>query len=228
MQQDYILRMVQQFTGFLVRVMRLRKEGEVEEALALVTDGYGRLAGLPGSLVHALSEDDLLNMLRAQGRLDPQRCLGLAELLREEGHIYDDMEKYDESYPRYLKSLRLYLEVVGEEEELGTVIAPGIDDVIEQLSGLDLPVSTTERLADYLELVGKFDLAENILLQQVEQSNRSEKSTDDAIRFYRRLLQKSDAELIVGGLTKDEVFEGLERIAGEQGNESDRLPNDDL
>ena len=119
-------------------------------------------------MIHALSEDDLIALLRAQGRLDPERCLGLAELLKEEGHTYDDAERYDESFPRYLKALRLYLEIVGEDEELTETRIPGLDDVIEQLSGLDLPAATAERLVAYLEESGRFDEAENVLLHRLD------------------------------------------------------------
>lgn len=213
MHQDYLMRMIQQFSGVLVRVLRLRKEGKTEEALALLTDTYGKLAGLPSSLVHALSEDDLIALLRAQGRLDPERCLGLAELLREEGHAYDDVERYDESFPRYLKALRLYLEIVGEDEELAEERIPGLEDVIEQLAGLDLPTGTAERLVAYLEEAGQFDQAENALLHRVDAAPEDRVAIDAAVRFYRRLLSRSDAELIVGGLTRDEVMDGLDRLS---------------
>jgi tetratricopeptide (TPR) repeat protein len=212
MYQDYILRMVQQFSGFLTRILRLREEGKTEEALALISDAYGKLAGLPASLVQALSEDDLLTLLRAPGRLDPERCLALAELLREEAHTYDAVERYDESYPRYLKALRLYLEVVGEDEDLVSQRIPGLDDVIDQLAGLDLPEATANRLVAYLEEAGRFDQAENVLLNQVDGAADTRAATDAVIRFYRRLWVKSDAELIVGGLTRDEVAEGLARL----------------
>jgi len=204
--------MVQQFSGFLVRVLRLRKEGKTEEALALLSDAYGKLAGLPASLVHALSEDDLIVLLRAQGRLDPERSLGLAELLREEGHTYDDAGRYEESFPRYLKALRLYLEILGEDEDLAETRIPGLDDVIEQLAGLDLPPETAERLLAYLEDAGRFDQAENLLLQRLDAAPDDRAARDAVVRFYRRLLAKSDAELIVGGLTRDEVVDGLQRV----------------
>jgi tetratricopeptide (TPR) repeat protein len=216
MYQDYVMRMIQQFSGFLIRVLRLRKEGKTEEALALLSDGYGTLVGLPSSLVHALSEDDLIALLRAQGRLDPERCLGLAELLKEEGHTYDDVERYEESFPRYRKALRLYLEVIGEDEELAETRIPGLDDVIAQLAGLDLPVETSERLVAFLEEAGRFDEAENILAQRLEAAPDDRATVDASIRFYRRLLGKSDAELIVGGLTRDEVADGLERVSGDR------------
>ncbi len=212
MHQDYILRMVQQFSGFLVGVLRLRKEGKVEEALELLADAYGKMAGLPASLVYALSEDDLIALLRAQGRLDPERSLGLAELLREEGHTYDDVERYDESFPRYLKALRLYLEIVSEDEDLAETRIPGLEDVIEQLAGLDLPPQTTERLLAYLEEAGRFDQAENVLLHRLEATPDNRAAVDAVVRFYRRLLGKTNAELIVGGLTRDEVIDGLDRV----------------
>jgi tetratricopeptide (TPR) repeat protein len=216
MHQDYILRMVQQFSGFLVRVLRLRQEGKTDEALALLSDGYGRLAGLPASLVHALSEDDLIALLRAQGRLDPERTLGLAELLREEGHTYDDVEQYEESFPRYLKALRLYLEIIGDDDDLTATRIAGLDDVIEQLTGLDLPAESTERLLAYLEDAGRFDQAENVQLQRLDTAPDDQGAIDATVRFYRRLLAKGDAELIVGGLTRDEVVDGLQRVGDRQ------------
>jgi hypothetical protein len=88
-----------------------------------------------------------------------------------------------------------------------------LDDVIDQLSGLDLPVETAERLAAYLEDAGRFDEAENVVAHRLEAAPDDPAAIDAAIRFYRRLLNKSDAELMVGGLTRDEVIDGLERIA---------------
>lgn len=212
MHQDYILRMVQQFSGFLVRVMRLRKEGKTDEALAVISDAYGALVGLPESLVRVLSEDDLIALLRSQGRLDPERCLGLAELLREEARVYDDAERFDESYPRNLKALRLYLELIDDDDELITDRIPGLGEVIQDLSGLDLPDSTSDRLLSYLETTGHFDEAENILLHRWERAPQDVAISQAAKAFYQRIMQKSDAELIVGGLTRDEVEDALQRF----------------
>jgi tetratricopeptide (TPR) repeat protein len=212
MHQDYILRMVQQFSGFLVRVMRLRKEGKTEEALAVLADAYGALVGLPESLVHALSDDDLIALLRSQGRLDPERCLGLAELLREEARVYDDVERFDESFPRNLKALRLYLELLDEDDELISDRVPGLCEVIKDLSGFDLPDATADRLVAYLEESGQFDEAENVLLQRLENAPLDTETARSAAAFYQRLLKRSDAELIVGGLTRDEVEEASRRF----------------
>ncbi len=212
MQQDYIMRMIQQMTGFLVRVLLLRKQGKTEEALAVLTDAYGRLSGLSGSLVHALSEEDLIELLQARGGLNPDRCLALAELLRAEGHVYDDVERFDESYPRYLKALRLYLELRNDADDLPPGLdLSGLDDVIEQLSDYDLPIPTRDRLIAYLEFAGRFDEAENLLLDRLETAGGDEVVTDALVLFYRRLLLKSDSALETGGLPREEVEEGLAR-----------------
>ena len=58
MQQDYILRIVQQFSGFLVRVMRLQKRGRRTKRW-LSGRWLRALVGLPEFLVYASSDDDL-------------------------------------------------------------------------------------------------------------------------------------------------------------------------
>ncbi len=58
---------------------------EIEEA-------YGRMTGLHASLVHGLSEDDLVNMMTAQGSIHPERFVAMAILLHEEGDIYSDRD----------------------------------------------------------------------------------------------------------------------------------------
>jgi tetratricopeptide (TPR) repeat protein len=217
MHQDYILRMIQQMTSFITRVLHLHEEGESEQALAELTHAYGRMSGLPASLVHGLSEDNLITLLTTQGRLNADKSLALAELLREEGHIYEDLDQFGEAYPRYLKALRLYLESLVEEEDLRAADFPGLDDVITRLEGYDLTAGVRGRLLPYLEVSGQFDRAENVLVHWVEHDPNAASITNTE-SFYRRLLTKTDAELIVGGLTRDEVREGLEWIEGLQRN----------
>lgn len=209
MHQDYVLRMIQQMTSFLTRVLRLHGEGESEQALVEITHAYGRMAGLPASLVHGLSEEDLINLMTSQGQLNADRVLALAELLREEGHIYEDLDRFEEAYPRYLKALRLYLEAMLDMDDLRASDIPGIDEVIERLDGYDLTPGVRDRLLPYLEVAGQFDRAENVLVHWVE-TDGDRASRVSLESYYRRLLTKSDAELMVGGLTRAEVREGLE------------------
>lgn len=213
MHQDYILRMIQQLSGFLIRVLRLREEGEYEAALTELTDAYGRIAGLPATLVHALSEEDLIAMLRSQGRLDPERCFALAELLREEALVYDDLGNEQESAPRFLKALRLYLEAFEEPADLPAEMeVSGLEQVIDRLGDQPLPGPTRRRLIEYLVMTGRFDRAENVLLWALELPDPAGELRREAIAFYELLLRKPDGELAEGGLPREEVEAGLERV----------------
>jgi hypothetical protein len=213
MHQDYIMRMIEQMTGFLMRVVMLRKSGKPQEAVEQISEAYGRLTGVDGSLVHALSEEDLIGLLRARGTLDPQRALSLAELLREEGHAYDDLDQPAAAVPRYLKALRLYLEMLPDFEEApGGYDPAALDDLLERLDPADLPPMTFELLLHHFESSGQFDEAENVLLAQIDAHDEAPDLVAFGQDFYRRLLLQPDAALVEGGLPRAEVEDGLAQL----------------
>ncbi|CAN5631727.1 DUF6483 family protein [soil metagenome] len=208
MHQDYILRMIQQIGIFITRILRLREDGDFDEALTVLDRAYGRLAGLPGSLIHAISEDDLVNLMSAQGPVATERFLALGELLREEGLTYEAQGAESEALPRYVKSLRMYLEVIRTDSDLSQTELPGLDDVIRRVSGQPLNASTRELLLPYLEQSGQYDQMENVLTAWLE-VDPTGAACADTESFYRRLQALPDGALIVGGLTRGEVQEGI-------------------
>jgi hypothetical protein len=213
MHQDYIMRMIEQMTGFLMRVVMLRKSGKPQEAVEQISEAYGRLTGVDGSLVHALSEEDLIRLLRARGTLDPQRALALAELLREEGHAFDDLDQPAQAVPRYLKALRLYLEMLPDLEELPSGYDPAaLDELLERLDPADLPVMTFELLLHHFESIGQFDEAENVLLDHIDANEGDLDAVAFGQDFYRRLLLQPDGALEAGGLPRAEVEDGFTQM----------------
>lgn len=213
MQQDYILRMIQQLSGFVTGLVQLRKSGRSTEALHQIEEAYGRFSGLSATLVHAISEDDLIQLLRARGGVDPDRAWALAELLREEALTYEEAGQPDEATPRYLKSLRLYLEVLDAIEDLpGVLSVDGLEDVAERVSDLELSRSTRLKLVEYFVETGRFDRGENIVLWSVEAPSANRETVEDAAAFYEGLLRLPDLELERGGLPREEVEQGLGRM----------------
>ena len=119
--------------------------------------------------MHALSEEDLVQLLHSRGGIDPQRCWSLAELLREEALIYDDLGQISESMPRFIKSLRLYLEVIEEIDDLPKLLnVTGIEQIIDRIDEFNLPRVTGSRTLEYLERSGWLDVAENIVSWSLE------------------------------------------------------------
>lgn len=214
MHQDYIVRMMQQMAIFITRVFKLRTDGELETAYSEIISAYGHLTGLPASLVHGLSEEDLLVMLSSRGALPVDRCVGLAELLSEEAQVLRDKGLEDDAVVRDIKALRFYLEALRESDDLRAADLPGLDEVISRISWYPVAEPTRKLLFPYLEETGQFDQLENVLAAWMESDDTGE-AERIAIETYRRLQAKSDAELIVGGLARAEVEEALAGLVPE-------------
>jgi hypothetical protein len=210
MHQDYILRMIQQMGLFVTGILQRRKEGNDGQALIEIEEAYGRMTGLHASLVHGLSEDDLVAMMTAQGSIHPERFVAMAILLHEEGDIYSDRDDVPQALPRMQKALRLYLEAWERSDALRHETIPGLDQTIGWMAGYPVTPDTRLLLLDYLEAKGRFDEAENLVLDWVD--GESDEAFDYANGFYTRLLVLFDAELILGGLTRDEVRSGLDSL----------------
>jgi tetratricopeptide (TPR) repeat protein len=210
MQQDYILRMIEQLGVFVRRVTGLKQEGKTEEAFQTIGEAFGSMGGLNASLVHALSEDDLINLLRARGAIDSDRCLALGELLREEALIYDELGQPEEALPRYLKSLRLHLEAFPDPEDTPVDLSlSAIEFLVERIPADALSFQTFDRLISFLTDMGNYALAENVLLERHEALPNEEGAFGIGEEFYRSVLDQPDDGIVAGGLSREEAEEGL-------------------
>ncbi len=213
MQQDYILRMIEQLGAFVSSLIHKRNAGDRPAALDMLEDAYGRFTGLSPTLVHAISEDDLIQLLRARGGLDLDRGWALAELLREEGLTHEQFGRAGEALPHFVKSLRLYLEVLEAAEDLPALVnVGGLEDVIDRVADVDLAPATRSELVDYLTRTGRLDRAENVIVWSLEWPDPDGDRHRRAIAFYEGLLERDDTALIAGGLPREEVREGLGRV----------------
>jgi hypothetical protein len=213
-------------SGFVTGLLQLRKSGRSTEALHQIENAYGRFTGLSATLIHAISEDDLIQLLRARGGIDPDRAWALAELMREEALTYDELGQEAEATPRFLKSLRLYLEVLDVIEEMpGVLNVNGLEEVAEHVSDLELTASTRSGLVKYYVDTRRFDRAENIVLWNLETAGESAEAVNEGVVFYDELQRLTDRDLEGGGLSRDEVDQGLERLLELKGT-LETVPNE--
>ena len=211
MHQDYLLRMIQQLSSFVAGLKQLRGNKQWEQLHAQIGEGIGRFGGLNPSLIHAISEDDLIQLLGARGGIDLDRWWALAELLREEGLALDEQGDAVGADRALSKSLRLYLEVIAEVEEVPHFLnVTDLEDVVERMMDHDLLRSTRLLLIEYFVNTGRLDAAENVTLWALDGADPL--ARDDARAFYELLLRKSDEELVEGGLSRDEVEVGLDQL----------------
>ena len=213
--KDYILRLVERFGRELAIILHLRKINHHEEALIAIDDLLLRNTGLTTHFINSAPEDMLLRMISPLGLLNLDKCLWIAVLLKEEGNIYAEMGKTDESYYRYVKSLRFFMEASFSDRTIKDVdIASATDELLLKLEEYELPFLTKTQLFRYFELTGNYSKAEDILFEMVESD---EPAAQDQIvpgrEFYQRLLKKQDADLQMGGLTRQQVEQRLGKLA---------------
>lgn len=214
-QRDYIMRMIEQLGQFLTRILGL-KEAKKFDAARMEIDRAGKiLLGLDMSLIRVLTDEKIISLLQPTGSLDSGRCLLIAELLREEGEICKLQGKDDERYSCYSKSLSLFLEALAVNAHFRTQeYLAKIDLLIAYLKQTTLPAHIDEKLFRYFEMTGEYARAENLLFQLIEADHPG--MLEEGIRFYQRLLAKTDSGLEQGNLPREEVEEGLRVLQGRQ------------
>jgi hypothetical protein len=210
--KDYVLRLAEKFGRMLAIVLGLRESNRYEEALIAIDDFFLQNLGLTSGFVNSASQEMLLNLISPLGVLDVEKCLWMAVLLKEEGDIYLEQDKTDESYYRYIKALFFFVQAAlqsGDVKDLD--LATPIEDMLNKLDEYELPLPLKSRLFRFFELTGRYAKAENMLFEITEgEGPLSTEIREQSRAFYERLLQKDDADLEAGGLSRPEVEEGLE------------------
>ncbi|MGA7160728.1 MAG: DUF6483 family protein [Bacteroidota bacterium] len=81
-----------------------------------------------------------------------------------------------------------------------------IDFAAGKLKGADIPVHLNKKLFHFYESTGEYAKAEDVLFEII----RKEPSfSENAIRYYERLKEKSDEELSRGNISRKEIEKGL-------------------
>jgi len=221
-QRDYMMRMIQQMTEALAQVMGMRQRKEHQEALKLIDDLLDRKLRLKSSLVHALSEEDMIRLLTTNGVADTVSLQAIARLLKEEGDILTEQGEETVGHARRVKSLTLNLRLalMGAEPAIADPDEEA-EHLVRLLAAYELPVGVKRLLAFWHEERGRYDQAENWLhewLEDVEGAPEQytdgvvEEAVEQAAAFYRRLLALPDDRLTAGGLPRHEVESGLADI----------------
>ena len=150
--EDYIMRMINQALAVLMIALGLKKSGRFSEALQSFDQALESLLGLNAHLAKQLDDNQLLDILTFQEKLDLDRLLVLAEIYLEEAEVYTLLEQPDRSQLLSQSSLRLYLEaVLANETNVNIELIQKIEALRLKLTASTLPVETSLALLDYLD-----------------------------------------------------------------------------
>lgn len=215
--KDYILRMAEKFGRALAIILHLREYNKHEEALLYVDEQLLQATGLTSSFINSVSDEMLIQAISPLGVLSVEKCLWIAVLLKAEGEIYEEQAKTNESYYRYVRSLRLYLLLLPHEASLqDSNLANDIQELLNKLGDYELPIEIQEKLFSYYENVGKYDKAEDVLFDVLDTHSANGEMIERGRAFYTRLQARSDVELLMGNLSRTEVAEGSAQLEAKQ------------
>lgn len=206
--EDYLIRMINLAIAALLRLAKLRRDGQAQEAQALIDLTLEQLLGLRADLVKQLDDERLYYILTRNERLDTQRLELIAELFQNEAEMLLADGKTAEGTALSARALRYFLEAcftnAGEGMDT-SALRVRIQQVAAGLDPRDLGADTLWPLSGYYEEQGDFTHAEALLLLMHQRANLRDSITPELIAFYERLYQKPADALSRGGMQPDEL-----------------------
>ena len=210
-EQDYFMRMVSMLAKMLASVLFLKNQKDFPRALLEIQATGRTLLGIDHTIVRQLAPAQLEILLGTAPSLAIPKSYILGLLVKEEAEIRAMMGEEEEAGLLNLKSLELLIDAWLQE---GKALAPDhtdhVDALLASLAGCALPGGLPEKVMAYHEGRGEFDRAENVLFDILAAAPGF---GPEGLRFYRRLLLKSDDDLRDGNLPREEVLEGIRELS---------------
>lgn len=209
---DYLIRMIAAAIQTLAEIIGLKTAGQYQAAQALIDRTLESLLGMRADLILRLDDETLFKSLEVQGKPDAERLAIVGKLFREEGDILDAQGDYEGGFWSRLRALNFAVEagLNGKSDDPG--LKETIAYLVHALQDRTLPADTAYALFCFCEESGQYQEADNVLIA-MEQSLEDKGATlDERASFYNRLLQKSDAELSKGRISRLQVVQALNTV----------------
>lgn len=206
--------LVKKFTDALEKILKFKSEGKNEEALNAIDDAFKEIFRLSSKFFNSFSNENLTDMIKTDGTINADKCIMMGKLLEEEGEIYELQGNPNEAFYLNLKALNLLLEAyinMDNNCDLQNYFSD-IDLLIEKISDYKLSASLENKILDYYIRVDRYDKAEDILYDILEQNNFDENSIKKGFAFYELLLTKDDESLENSNLTREEISDSLSQL----------------
>lgn len=217
LRKDYLTRMIEEMTEAVGSMLGLRREQKNEQALEKLDGLLKRNFRMSEQMLRSLPPEELITLFRQRGGVDAESLQLVARMLQENGEIRENMGEAGEAAAVRIKALHLYLYAAlnGGSREL-VDYPQRIAELTERLERYRLPADAERLILLYEESEGRYVEAEDAMYRML---NASPEDDPDALEegrmFYARLAQLDEATLQAGGLTREELQEGIEALQGE-------------
>lgn len=215
--QDYIKRMIEQMGEFLLALKESISGDRVEEAREKLHLAYREALSMDPNTVRDLP-DDLLILNTQMSRVgDLDKSIVLGDLMAADGDLHERTGEYDTAQRCYFKATTVLIEAL-LRQPFGTAkeYVDRIDALVVKAEQYDVSFDLRWRVFRYHERANRFADAEDDLFDLQDLSPGDAVLKDEGIAYFERLLAMKDHELLLGGLPRNEVAEGLKDWMGQE------------
>lgn len=208
--RDYIMRMIEQLSRVVAKVLFLKESNQHLEAVDEVRKAGKMLLGLNAEAMDKLSDRELIMLWTVGGELDAGKCSLAAGLFKTEGEILKEQGEYERASSAFGKGLSLSAETICSlKEDIPSEIKETFSSLLQHVDLDTLPINLHKKVFRALGFTGNFAKAEDILFGIVHEDRTF---VEEGKRFYQQLLKRTDKELNDGNLPRDEVVKSLAEL----------------
>ena len=201
-QRDYIMRMIQQLSVAIAKVLFRIEQKQLPEAFREIDDACKSLIGTDWNFLRSLSDEQLVRLFGARDH--PDKLLAASELLRQASRLLALEGRSDESVQQGLKAFSLFTELLMVHKQYAAQLSMReFAAVLAELEQYKLPRHIEIKRVRFYEMTGELAKAGNILTALIE---RDATVRQEGLDFCRRLEQLAEAELTRGGISRNSVF----------------------
>ena len=163
--EDYILRMVEQLSIAIAKVLKLKEAHQHQEALSMIDQTFQQLFGLNSKTINSLPAESIIELLQLNTPEEAQKCFWIAALIKEQGDIYESQKDFQTSESKYLDSLELYLKGIAcRDYAIISNYLPKIKEVADKVKGYSLSDKDRDRFLGYYKEIDNYPEVKDLLL----------------------------------------------------------------
>ena len=199
--QDYFMRMVQRLAQALAQALFHKGRQEFEQAEHELNSALEECFGLGAQLPDL---EQIIALCASEGGADTM--VRLADVFAERGELHRARGNTSNAPHDNALALGLYLEVL-HSGLVSIDLIQKSETLIERTTATRLPAAVLKRLLRYYEARGLLGRAEDVLYDWLD--TKDPLAPEGGLDFYQRVSKNSDEDLSRGGLSRDEVEQGL-------------------
>lgn len=208
---DYSAKISEEFISLINEIKNMNSLNT--DVLSLIDISFKRFLGVSSGFVNSVSEKDLLEHFKKNGKIQGNACAIAAALIYEEGKIYESEHNYNDAYGRFYKGFSLILNIFTLDLDCEIEGWKNTaDNLAEAIEAFKLYPEEQKKLFTFYYLTGTYSKAEDYLYELLDCEKEKSFAEEALNEFYKNLLTKSDSELSEGNLPRAEILSAIEDL----------------